>query len=205
MVRKSIHLLSLAIPIIYLFVPRTLALQMCVPITLFAVTIDFGRHYLPPLQRWYNHYFGFLLRQHESDSRHKSLNGATALLISATLCITIFPKFIAITAFFVLIVCDLAAALIGRKFGRHKFCGKSLEGSTAFFVSGAVIIFLAPVFFSRSLISPTTEYAIGLIAVAAAAVVEAIPNPIDDNVTVPFTVCVVMWGLYQLLLPGALL
>lgn len=202
--RKSIHLLSLSIPVIYLFVPRTLALEMCVPVTLFAIAVDFGRHYIPPLQHWFNRFFGWLLRRHESDEKKKSLNGATALLISASLCIFIFPKFLAIIGFFILIICDLAAALIGKKFGRHKFIGKSLEGSAAFFVSGAAVIFIAPLFLARGVQNPFLEYGFGLVAVAAAAVVEATPIPIDDNLTVPFTVCTVMWALYTLFIPGAL-
>jgi dolichol kinase len=84
--------------------------------------------------------FGFLLRQHEVDTGKKNLNGATYVLISALICVIIFPKIFFVTAFTILIISDSLAALIGRKFGRHKLFAKSLEGTLAFFISASIVI-----------------------------------------------------------------
>ena len=115
--RKAIHLSSIAIPIYYFYTPRDVALRLSVPVTLVALFLDIARHYYSPLQSFVYGTFGWLLRSHETDREKKRLNGATWVLISATLAIWIFPKLIAITGFLVLIVADMTAALVGRRFG----------------------------------------------------------------------------------------
>ncbi len=143
-------------------------------------------------------FFGFLLRRHELNARRRRLNGATYVLLSATLCIWLFPKIIVITAFAILIISDTSAALIGRKFGRHPFLGKSLEGTTAFFVSGLLVVALAP-----KIAYLPAEYLIGVLAAALGAVVEALSGDvIDDNLSIPISISLAMWGLYLLLLPA---
>ena len=196
LVRKAIHLCSLAIPVIYLFVTREQALMMLVPVTIFAVVIDLGRYYFPPLRSLFHRFFGWLLRKHESDTRKKRLNGATYVLISAAVSVFIFPKFIALTSFTVLIIGDTFAALIGRKFGRHPFNGKTVEGTLAFIVSGMLVIILSPKIDYR-----TAEYLIGFFAVVIGAVVEALSISIDDNLSIPLSVGATMWILYHFFLP----
>ena len=67
----------------------------------------------------------------------------------------------------------------------------------AFFVSAAAVVFLAPKVQGLPL-----EYAIGIFAAAVGAVVEAASTTIDDNVSVPVAIGLVMWALYALLLPA---
>jgi len=198
LLRKSIHLLSLSIPIIYYFITRELALKVLIPITFFAVVIDFGRHFSPPLKKTFNLLFGFLLREHEIDSKKKNLSGASYVLIAALICIVLFPKIIFITAFSVLILSDIAAALVGRKFGKHKFLSKSLEGTIAFFVVASIVVIFTPKVNGSFL-----EYVIGIIAVAVGAISENISYGwADDNLTIPFSISLVMWILYHLIFPG---
>ncbi|HRK60402.1 MAG TPA: phosphatidate cytidylyltransferase, partial [Candidatus Kapabacteria bacterium] len=81
-----------------------------------------------------------MLRAHETRDDRLLLNGASWVLIAAFLCILFLPQSIAITAFSILIVSDTAAALIGRKLGRHKFFDKSVEGTAAFIISAIGVV-----------------------------------------------------------------
>ena len=195
-VRKGIHLFSLSIPTIYFFISQQLALCLLLPITAAFIGVDVARYYIPAVSRWFYRWFGWLLRRHETDTSRKQLTGASNVLISACLCVLLFPKVIAINAFTILIISDTTSALVGRRFGRHRFFAKSLEGSLAFFISAVMVILIAP-----KVSRLPAEYVIGIIAAAIGAVVEALPIRIDDNLSIPLAVGFSLWWLYMLLLP----
>lgn len=197
LLRKSIHLGSLSIPIIYYFITKELAVKLLIPITIFSIFLDFGRYIFPTLGKLFYKLFGFMLRSHEMDQKKKNLSGATYVFISALLVILIFPKLFAILGLAVLIVGDISAALIGRKFGRHKFLAKSLEGTLAFFLSSVIVVFLTP-----KVEGNWIEYLIAIIAVGVAAIAENISyGYADDNFMIPLSTGITMWILYALLLP----
>lgn len=195
--RKGIHLTSLSIPIIYNFIERDLALMLLVPVTLSFLTVDLLRYYHRPTADLFYRIFRFMLRKHEQDEQAKRLNGASNVLIAATLCVIIFPKLIVLTAFSILIVSDSFAALIGRKFGKRKFFRKSLEGSLAFFFFALLVIAVTP-----KIEYAPGEYLIGAVAALAGMFAEAASWKIDDNLSIPFSVGIVMWALYLLLYPS---
>jgi dolichol kinase len=197
LVRKTIHLFSLSIPTIYFFISKQLALYLLVPITASFIIIDIARYYIPFVAKWFYQWFGWLLRRHETDSNKKRLNGATNVLVSALVCVLLFPKVIAINAFAILIISDTTAALIGRRFGRHRFLAKSLEGSLGFFISAMLVILVAP-----KIDQLPVEYIIGFIAAAIGTVVEALPIKIDDNISIPLSVGFSLWALYIWFLPA---
>jgi dolichol kinase len=196
-IRKLIHLCSLSIPTIYFFISKQSALGLLVPTFLAFFVVDLARFYHEPTQAWFYRWFGWLLRRHESDSKTKRLTGATNILLSAIVCVLIFPKIIAVNAFAILIISDITSALVGRRFGRRRFFQKSFEGALAFFVSAVLVVFLAPKVDGLAL-----EYGIGVIAAGVGAVVEAASTKIDDNITVPLSVGLILWALYALLLPA---
>lgn len=195
--RKSIHLCSLSIPIVYYFISREKALILLVPITLVFLVVDLLRHFHPPTAKIFYEAFGWMLRSHEHDQRKRRLSGATHVLISATLCVLIFPKLITITSFAILIISDSAAALVGRRFGRRKFLRKSFEGSAAFFCTALIVITATP-----KVSSEVGEYVIAAVAAAVATVIEAMSVGIDDNLSIPFSVGIVMWALYGVFYPS---
>jgi dolichol kinase len=196
--RKLIHLTSLSIPIVYYFITAETAALILGILAGVALVIDLGRYIHPEIGKIFYKYFGFLLREHELDHKKKNLNGATYVLISALISVLIFPKVIFISAFSILIISDSLAALIGRKFGKHKFLSKSLEGTLTFFVSACIVILFTPKvggFFE--------EYLIGFIAAFVGAIVENISfKLVDDNLSIPLSVGFTMWGLYLALLPN---
>jgi dolichol kinase len=195
--RKAIHFCSLSIPVIYYFIERDLALAILVPVTLGFLIVDLLRYYHKPTADLFYMIFRFMLRKHEQDHTSKRLNGATNVLIAATLCVFIFPKLIVLTAFPILIISDSAAALFGRRFGKKRFLQKSLEGSTAFFVFALVVIYFTP-----KMEYSMTEYLIGAAAALVGTVVEAGSWKIDDNLSIPLAVGAVMLSLYLLLYPS---
>ena len=198
LVRKLIHLCSLSIPIVYYFIPRSSAILILSVLTAAAIVLDLSRYFYPEVGKVFYSIFGFLLRRHEVDVKKKNLNGATYVLISALICAIIFPKVFFITGFAILIISDSSAALIGRKFGRHKFLAKSLEGTLAFFVSAAIVVLFTP-----KIDYAMNEYLIGFIAAAVGAIVENISFGFaDDNLSIPISIGFTMWGLYLLMLPG---
>ncbi len=198
LVRKLIHLSSLSIPIVYYFTPRSAAIIILGILSAAAVILDLSRYFYPQVGKVFYSVFGFLLRRHEVDEKKKNLNGATYVLISALICAIIFPKVFFITGFTILIISDSSAALIGRKFGKHKFLAKSLEGTLAFFISASIVVLFTPKIENLS-----TEYLIGIIAAAVGAIVENVSFGFaDDNLSIPISICLTMWVLYLLMLPG---
>ncbi len=197
LVRKSIHLVSLSIPVVYYFIPRELALWILVPITLAFLVVDLARYAHPAIGRWFYRWFGWLLRRHEQNNRTLRLSGATNVLLSAVFCVAVFPKIITVNAFAILIISDTTSALVGRRYGSRRFLAKSLQGTAAFFLSAALVILVAPKFEGLA-----AEYLIGLVAAAVGAVVEASTIPIDDNITIPVSIGAVLWLLYVVFLPS---
>ena len=195
--RKTIHLCSLSIPIVYYHITKELALTILVPLMIASLFLDYGRYFHKSLAEFISRFFGFMMRRHERDGKKKNLSGATYVLISAVVVIVIFPKIFVVTSFAVLIVGDIAAALIGRKFGRTRFLFKSLEGTLAFFFISLIVILFTP-----KILGNTTEFIIAVIAVAVGAIVENVSGEwADDNFMIPVTISVTMWILYALLLP----
>ena len=198
LVRKSIHLTSLLIPIIYYFITKTSAAIILGCLSFVAVILDLTRYFSPEIGKIFYKVFGFLLRRHEVDEKKKNLNGATYVLLSGLIGILIFPKIIFITAFAILIIGDIMAALIGRKFGRHKFLAKSFEGTLAFFLSSCIVVIFTPKvgYFQEEII-------IGFIAAFIGAITENVSlGFVDDNLSIPLIVGFSMWILYLIFLPN---
>ena len=198
LVRKLIHLFSLSIPIIYYFIPKSSAAIILGSLAAFAFTLDLGRYLSPQIGKVFYKLFGFLLRRHELDSDKKNLNGATYVLLSAIFGVLVFPKIIFITGFLILIIGDTMAALIGRKFGKHKFLFKSFEGTLAFLISSSIVILFTPKvgYFYE-------EYIIGFVVAFVGAIIENVSSKyVDDNFSIPFAVGFAMWILYIIFLPN---
>lgn len=197
LIRKSIHLCSLSIPVIYYFISKSFALSLLIPTFLAFFVVDLARFYHEPTRQWFFRWFGWLLRKHEADHGVRRLTGATNILFSAIICVLLFPKIITVNAFAILIISDITSALVGRRYGKKRFLQKTLVGATGFFVSAVIVVLVAPKVEGLPL-----EYGIGVLAAAAGAVIESLSTKIDDNISVPLGIGLVMWALYALLLPA---
>ncbi len=171
LMRKSIHLAGLTIPAIYLFLDKPTMLILVGLLTGFAFTVELMKWCSPRFADLFFRILAPLLRSHE---RKGAVTGATYYLVSAFLCILFFVKTLAIVCIFFMVLGDMAAALVGKMWGRTKILGKkSLEGSTACFIVCVAIALVK--------LNPI----IAIVGAFVATLVELIPLPIDDNLTVP--------------------
>ena len=182
--RKLIHLASLSIPIFYSFFGSYTTMMFILPMTFISLFVDvFSRkgRFLEPI---FNKYFGSMMRAHEK-SKFITLNGASWVLLSACFVFVLFPKYIAITGFSILIISDGFAAIVGRSLGRIKFLQKSLEGSMAFILSAALVVFYVYKFYGLE----QDFLTVGLWAAIATGIVEALSKELglDDNIAIPMT------------------
>jgi len=188
--RKSIHLSSLLIPITYLRIDHVTGIGILLAMTAVSLLIDILRRYHAPSRRILMSLVGPLLREHELTDGPLRLTGATWVLIAATLTLGAFPTIVGVTAFTVLIVSDTFAALIGRRFGRRRFLDKSIVGSTAFAVTGMVVVAVYGWIYAV----PASFWVAGAAASVVSAVVEAgsVRLRMDDNITIPFSFAITM-------------
>ena len=171
LLRKSTHLAGLIIPVIYLLLDKPTMLILVGILTGVAFTVELVKWLSPRFSDIFLRTLTPLLRSHE---RKGAITGATYYLVSAFLCILFFAKVLAIVCIFFMALGDTAAALVGKMWGKTKLLGrKSLEGSAACFIVCAAVALVK--------LSPT----IAIVGALVATLVELIPFPIDDNLTVP--------------------
>lgn len=187
--RKAFHLVSLSIPIIYSFVTREFALIILFIISIIAIIIDILIKQENVVQEMVFRFFGKIFRKYETNQF--VLNGATWMLISAFLNVLLFPKVITIVSFYVLVISDAIAALIGKRFGKTRFLNKSLEGSITFLLSGIFVVIV----FGNLVNAPFLFFIFAVGGVIFATFVEASSAflHIDDNLGVPFAISTFLW------------
>ena len=195
LLRKSIHLSSSIVPIIYCFIDRKPAIIILSFFCVVLVLIDVIRVKHEPLRNYYLKFMQPILRGHEIDNEKTLFTGGTYLTLAFLICVIIFPKPLAITSMFVVVFCDSFAAIIGKNYGKHFIKNKTIEGSLAFFVTGVIIVLLTP-----KVSDSITEYYIGFIAVFFSTIFELIPVKIDDNISTPVFFGLVYLALMKIIL-----
>jgi len=156
-------------------------LSILIPIATVMVIIDIARLRNWKLWRFFSPMINSMAREHEIKG---DFTGAAYILTTACLVIALFDRPIAMSALAFIIAGDVAAALIGRKFGKHKYHRnhKTYEGSIAFFIAAATVAFFIP----------DLSITVGLIGAFLATIIEAVSVHIDDNATVPLVSGLVM-------------
>jgi dolichol kinase len=193
--RKSFHMSSTLAPLLVWALPRPLGLLLLVPAAAVALTVDVARLRMRGFRYHFLRFTRTMLRHHE----RRGLTGGTWMAVSYALALLILPKPIAIAAMLFNGLGDAAAALVGKRFGRHRTrWGKSWEGFGAAFVT-CLAIGLA-----MSYLSPEMSPAGAAAGALAAAALEFAPLPLDDNVRVTLGGGVTAW-LVSLLLPWSVL
>lgn len=189
LLRKSIHLMSLSIPISYIFLTKETMLYIFIPFAIAITLFDILSQRVKFFTKLLLTFFRKMLRPHELRGE-RSFNGATWVIISAAICVAIFPKVIMITGFTILIISDIFAALIGRKYGKRPLFDKSWEGTSSFIISAMLIVFIYYNLFSL----PNSYLVAGVVAAIVGGFVEAVSNvaKVDDNFSIPISVGIVM-------------
>ncbi|MFH1754652.1 MAG: phosphatidate cytidylyltransferase, partial [Candidatus Latescibacterota bacterium] len=135
------------------------------------------------LRQFFLRFFKSLIRSHEEEH----LLGSTYFMIAALISVLVFDKMIAISALTFLVLGDTAAAVIGKRFGKAAYWGKSLAGSIACLLCCIVIGFLL-----------LDNMPVILAGALAATIAEALPVPMDDNMRVPIASGFVMQFMLHL-------
>ncbi len=162
-------------PVLSLFIPRGTLLITLGAITAILIAWEITRFSSPNVNRWMMSYLGVVLKREES---FRPI-GTTYLLLSSLAVFFLFEKYVAIVSLLFLSIGDLMAAVIGEKFGRHRRFNKSLEGSLACLASCLLIGIV------MTRVSPAILLPVAIVGAVSATIVELLPIPVDDNLTIP--------------------
>jgi len=123
----------------------------------------------------------------EKESR--TISGATALMSSYLFLLAIFPAPIAAFAILFFSLGDPSASLFGKYFPLWRWKEKSVGGGLAFILIGAIL----------SITLPGLTFWIKICASLVGAVAEFSASDVDDNLTVPLAVGIVLLVLEKLM------
>lgn len=192
--RKAIHLLALTIPLGMWWVGMPGSLYILTVMALLAVTADVARVYSSRFNRIIQSIFGPLMRNEELPEGDAGVqfNGATCVLVGAALLALLFPLRIAAPVLAMAMLADAAAALVGRRLGRHSWgsLSSTVEGTAAFVGTGLAIMAFIPII----------AFGPAAAGVLGGAIVEALPLRINDNIRVPLVAAFVVMGCEALFL-----
>jgi dolichol kinase len=171
--RKLVHgVLSLAAAALVWQLPYPAGAAVLAGATAVALAVELARRAHTGFAHRFRAVVGVMLREREA----ARLTGATTLAMSFTVTAALFPGWPAVAAILVAGLADPAAALVGRRSGRHRYAGgKSVEGSLAFLVAAVAVLVAVPP------LGVTGALAVGLVLTA----VEAPTLPVDDNLYLP--------------------
>lgn len=182
-IRKGIHISSIWISLAYYFLDFETTFVILSFISILFIPLDFLRsrkNVMGAIVRGFCRqlFLDQIFRAREKDG---ALSGASYMLISAIICITMLSKEVFIQAFTILTFADTAAALVGMKFGKVKItASKTIIGSLTFLSIGLVVALpLASLFGSN--------IAVVTAALLVTTVAEAFSEKfrIDDNLIIP--------------------
>jgi dolichol kinase len=146
----------------------------------------------PRLNALYNFFFGRMLR-FEVQKGMWIISGGPYVFGSAFLSLLLFVLWIAAGGMNAMLLGDTAAALVGRKFGRHKTVnGKSLEGVFAFIAASVTGIAIVASAVGVPLKGNLLAILLASVAGCLAELFEK-QLKIDDNFSIPVVVGAVLW------------
>ncbi|MCI7643725.1 MAG: SEC59/DGK1/VTE5 family protein [Lentisphaeria bacterium] len=193
--RKAVHLSSLWMVAAICLLPRwPLAIAFAVAFVL-NILVELAYSYqLPVITPLYKIFFGKMLRK-EVKPGQLVVSGGPYVWAAAALVTSIYPRPAAAGALAVMLLGDTAAALIGRRFGRHKTVnGKSVEGVIAFIIAGMLGVLAVNLCLNDGVLSTAyLMWAIPGVVVAAAAELFEKQLHLDDNFSIPLIAGFFLW------------
>lgn len=169
--RKAFHVASVALPAFAWAAPRPLAAGVLAALAVTAVGVDLARLHLRLPRYWFLRATRTLLRRHE----RRGFAGATWMAVAYAVAFLVFPPPVAVAAMLYNGLGDASAALVGKRFGRHRTAwGKSWEGYAAALAACLAV----------GLALPGIAPAAAVAGALAAATLEFLPLPLDDNLRI---------------------
>ena len=167
MLRKLLHLSAIIIPVIYLLTDKRTALLVATALLAILSIFEILR-----IGGWLR--IG-IVRKYTKEGEVKRPLGSFFYVLSAFITMAVFEKHIAIASLFILSISDPLSSILGSRFGRIRFLGKTLEGTLTFFFSSMVILL---------------AFSFGIYSAVACAVVASLTElfsswPVDDNLSIP--------------------
>lgn len=183
--RKTFHLCCFIVPLFYFFVSKLVITSLLFLILITVIPLDMLRHYNVSIRNLINKFFEKIIRPEEASGSFK-LSGASFMMAGLFLTSLFFSKGLAITSWFILIISDCLAAIVGTKIGKPLENGKSLEGSVAFLSSAIFISMLVYFYFGYN-----TTFLIIIISSIITTIAEFYSKEfnINDNLSIPVIYC----------------
>ena len=182
--RKLIHLSSLWMPAAMCILPRFPLATFFLVLLILNLLVEHARAAgNPVITPIYDFFFGRMLRFQPKPGQW-IVSGGPYVFASAAMSLFLFPSPIAAAAMTVMLLGDTAAALIGRKFGKHKTVNnKSIEGVIAFLIAG----YIGAAACLAICQMPAPFFLLAIPGVILAAVAELFEKQIhlDDNFSIP--------------------
>ncbi len=181
MLRKLFHFSGIIIPVIYLLTDKKTALIVTAGIFIIEIVLEMlrikGILKVP------------LIEENMKKQEYKKLSGSFFYVLSGLITIGLFEKYIAVSSLFILSIADPLTSILGSKFGRVRFLGKSLEGSMIFLATSFLILRV----FSFPL-------SVAICAAVIASLTELFSSRlVDDNLSIPLVSALALTLLAKLL------
>jgi dolichol kinase len=169
--RKAFHVAPVALPAFAWVAPRPLAAATLTALAVTAVGVDLARLHLRGPRYYFLRATRTLLRRHE----RRGFAGATWMAVAYAIAFLVFPRHVAVAGMLYNGLGDASAALVGKRFGRHRAAwGKSWEGCAAAFAACLAV----------GLAIPGIVPGAAVAGALAAAGLEFLPLPLDDNLRI---------------------
>ncbi|MBE6405520.1 MAG: phosphatidate cytidylyltransferase [Lentisphaerae bacterium] len=180
-----VHLSSIWMVFVMWYAGRVPAFIFFAVLAVLNLIVEYARYKkVPVITPLYEALFKNMLRESHGKFRP---SGSPPYLASAAVTSLLFPLPFSIISFLCMMFGDTAAALIGRKFGKHKlFNGKSIEGCAAFLITDFMIVIGAFLILKFSWILMVC----GLVGVIIAMFAELFNEELhlDDNFSIPLLI-----------------
>ncbi len=174
--RKLFHLLGgLGLLSLYFILGRTAALAAYGVLAVLVFAVEAARLRIPAWNEYFYQRFDSFIRKNEQTK----LTGTVPYILGVGLSLYAYTTPVAATAVCFLAFGDVAATTIGERFGRTKIGSKSLEGTAAF------AVFSLAAGLALHITGMHVAAWVMAIGALAAAGIELLPLPVNDNLLIP--------------------
>ena len=177
--RRLAHVVGGSIPpALGLILPRDALLLFLGAVAAIFIAVELARLFVEPFNRWLTSLFSPAAGAFKEAEAARPI-GATYYVAGAFLSFLLFPRDAAVAALFFAAIGDVAAGVVGQRYGRTRLGRKSIEGTAGFLVAalavGAILL----------LAGLRLTWAAVLVGALVAALTKLLPIPTALPISVP--------------------